>query len=338
MELLLQRKSKQQQQTASMKLLLIVLLALFLAICHANKTAQELKDELNQIAAVMKQQVQTRSASNSRFEQLAEHRKELLKELIQTDPDSASEHVLTSEQRTAEFGAQAADSNLFEEAVHVDSATLNVIITMLTPQEQEHSGMSSQVDDHPMSSLVERYVDFEDGNTTRHFKAFACQGANEVQSHQAVNITGYAVDDVFLLQEAEPHRRRTRQMAASWTTGSKSLLFIRVDFNDFAGEPITNAAATTLLNSVKTYWSESSYNQLNLASWSITPTIRLSQSGSFYGVNYLQLMNDARSAAAAAGFNVANFNLHVVYFARIAAGWSGRGYVGTAGMFKLRSQ
>lgn len=316
-----------------MNKVLLVLIGLFFTLCFC-KTIQELKTELERVSSSMKQQTQLRTA-NSRFENLAQHRRELLKELIQADPDSASNFMLTSEQRAAEYGAQAVESNMFEEPVHVENAALNVIVTMLTPQDQQQhdAHVTSQVDEHPMSSLVERFVEFQQANTTRQFKAFACQGASEAQSHPAVNITGFALDDVLLLQDAAPQRRRTRQMAASWTTGSKSLLFIRVDFNDFAGEPITTSAATTLLNSVKTYWAEASFNQLSLASWTITPTIRLSQSGSYYGVNYLQLMNDARSAAAAAGYNVANFNLHVVYFAKIVSGWSGRGYVGTAGMF-----
>lgn len=121
--------------------------------------------------------------------------------------------------------------------------------------------------------------------------------------------------------------------ASSWTEGPKTVLFIRVDFSDRAGDPVSQTAAETLINTtVNNFYVASSYNKTSLST-TVTPTLRLPKTQAEYrtGDQYTLLMSDARAAATAAGFVLANYNLEIVAFANTFSGWAGRGYVGSKG-------
>lgn len=307
-----------------MKTLFVMFVVLcFYAFCNASNVEQ-LKQQLRQVHSNMKLTavVTTRSTYTS-FVENALARRGLLKSLIQQDPEAANEFVLSLEQRLAEFGVRASDDDLFEQYAQLSNAAFSVVITML---EQDHAHTT------PMQSVIERVVEVFANETTTKLRAYATQAVQHVQSNAHTNIVGFIIDDMLLMQEVVT-ARNTRQMASSWTTGSKRLLYIRVDFADQPGEVVSIAAATSTLNTLKTYWANASFNQLALTGWTITPVLRVPQSTSFYGSgsNYLQLLNDAKATAATVGFSVSNYNLFVVIHPRISGGWSGRGYVGTAG-------
>lgn len=121
--------------------------------------------------------------------------------------------------------------------------------------------------------------------------------------------------------------------ASSWTEGPKTLLFIRVDFSDKAGDPLSQTAAETLINtSVSNFYVANSFNKTSLST-TVTPTLRLPKTQAEYKMNdnYLSLRSDALAAAAAAGFVPSDYNLDVVAFASTFSGWAGRGYVGGRG-------
>ncbi len=127
-------------------------------------------------------------------------------------------------------------------------------------------------------------------------------------------------------------RAGTRPAAASpYTQGAKTVLFIRVDFPDKTGDPISEAAATNLIQTTFGFYKDCSYNTTTLTSVKVTPTLRMSQPTSAYLSDPGILLAEAQVAAAAAGFSYRNFDFHVLGFATIGYGWAGLGYVGAPG-------
>ncbi|HJU55588.1 MAG TPA: hypothetical protein VJ715_13485, partial [Pyrinomonadaceae bacterium] len=129
--------------------------------------------------------------------------------------------------------------------------------------------------------------------------------------------------------------------AAAWTQGPKTVLMIRIDFSDAPGEPVdangktlTVANAQSLLNTeVNNFYKANSYNKTSIAG-TVTKVIRMPQTAKRYGdaQDPFQLMDDARAAARAAGYETNNFNLDIIVFKRIEAfTWAGLGYIGGKG-------
>ncbi len=132
--------------------------------------------------------------------------------------------------------------------------------------------------------------------------------------------------------------------AGAWTEGQKKLLLIRVDFPDLVGVNLTDSGAVTLINNLNTFYTEMSYGRAGFLSNSLgsdfTPVFRMPQPAAYYGTNnyYDQLRSDARAAATAAGYTLANYNLDVMCFGAVPGwSWSGLGYVGAAGVWLRNS-
>ena len=122
----------------------------------------------------------------------------------------------------------------------------------------------------------------------------------------------------------------------AYTEGVKRLIFIRVDFSDLPGAPFSDAAGMTLLTNSANYWADASYHKtlVNLAESDLTPTFRLPNTAAHYGTNnfYNQLRSDARAAATAAGYNMANYEFDIICIGPVPGfGWGGLGYVGATG-------
>lgn len=132
--------------------------------------------------------------------------------------------------------------------------------------------------------------------------------------------------------------------AGAWTEGKKKLIIIRVDFPDLVGVNLTDSGAVTLINNLNTFYTEMSYGRAGFFSNSLgsdfTPVFRMPQPAAYYGTNdyYNQLRTAARSAATAAGYTLANYNLDVICFGSVPGwSWSGLGYVGAAGAWLRNS-
>lgn len=128
--------------------------------------------------------------------------------------------------------------------------------------------------------------------------------------------------------------------ASAYTEGVKRLLIIRVDFPDLAGDPMTTDAGINLISSLNTFYREMSYDRtgfyLNGSGSSVTPTLRMTNSASYYGTNnyYSRLQNEARAAATAAGYNVSNYDFDVTCFGSVPGwSWAGLGWVGSSGVW-----
>ncbi len=126
--------------------------------------------------------------------------------------------------------------------------------------------------------------------------------------------------------------------APPYTEGQKKLILIRVDFPDLQGAPLADNVGTNLVNGLNSFYKESSYNRASFAlvgqGTEYTPTFRLGTNASYYGTNdfYLKLRSDARAAATAAGYNLANYDFDLICIGSVPGfNWSGLGYVGAPG-------
>jgi hypothetical protein len=118
--------------------------------------------------------------------------------------------------------------------------------------------------------------------------------------------------------EAEPGR--AAEPATAFTTGTKQVLVIRVDFSDFPGEPLSQAAAEATMEASKTFFENGSYGQTTFVT-TVSPRVyRLPRTGASYAVagDNTGLHNDARSAASA-DFTIAGFDRIIVVFPNLSA-------------------
>jgi hypothetical protein len=128
-------------------------------------------------------------------------------------------------------------------------------------------------------------------------------------------------------------------LSSPWTTGVKTLLFIRIDFPDregepvdFSNQPLTVTRAQDLINNeVSPFYVNNSLNQTSLQV-TVTPVIRMPQPQSFYFGDAGSLFNHAETAARAAGFDANNFNLDIFAMSyNQGFGYGGIAFVGFHG-------
>ena len=138
------------------------------------------------------------------------------------------------------------------------------------------------------------------------------------------------------------------ELNSTWTEGPKAVLFIRVDFPDRPGEtvdgqtglPLTFQRAQDLMNSVNSFYTNSSYGKTSFQTVTVTPVIRLPQPTGYYMVpgtngDFTRMMTDARNAARAAGFETNNYNLDIVASANTGVNAAGLGLVGSKGTWLI---
>ncbi len=133
-----------------------------------------------------------------------------------------------------------------------------------------------------------------------------------------------------LTMPVEPAGGIAAAPASAWTTGTKQILVIRVDFPDLTGEPrrgSTTYTADYVKNLTDTqvapFYAQSSYGKTGLVTTVTTLTYRMPQTAVAYatggtsGLN-TELHNDAR-AAAGAHYNVDSFDRILVLFSSLGA-------------------
>ncbi len=114
-----------------------------------------------------------------------------------------------------------------------------------------------------------------------------------------------------------------------WTHGHKKVLFIRVDFSDMAGEPISEGSARNLVdNTVNNFFKDNSYNKTSMSA-DVTPVLRMPETKAFYLANGRhRLWSAAENEAKANGYDLADYDRWIIGFKRIYSGWAGVAYVG----------
>ncbi len=116
--------------------------------------------------------------------------------------------------------------------------------------------------------------------------------------------------------------------ASAHTQGPKKVLFIKVDFPDKQGDPITDAEAKAAIQRTFDFYKPVSYDSISLVSVTVTPVLRMPSSTAVYGADERLLLNDAHNAAAAQGFDYRAYDFDTLGFARLSYGWEGLAYVG----------
>jgi hypothetical protein len=119
-----------------------------------------------------------------------------------------------------------------------------------------------------------------------------------------------------------------------WVTGPKKLLYIRIDFSDLPGEPVTQATAqSTLDGAVSSFFVATSFSQTSIGPTTVTPVLRMPKTAATYRSSTTTLLSDARATARTAGYDTAAYNLDIVAFKAVYSGWSGMAYVGAKGVW-----
>ncbi|MCI0537941.1 MAG: hypothetical protein L0Z50_22225, partial [Verrucomicrobiales bacterium] len=134
-----------------------------------------------------------------------------------------------------------------------------------------------------------------------------------------------------------PARRisKATSTAESWTQGLKRVLFLPLNFPDDPEPSISQRDAAELMRQVNDFFIENSYGTVSFAV-TIAPVLTLPRPKSWYArqeedATFLRtLIEEARAAATAAGFDCASFDLDCVHLkSEVFA--NSRGYVGAKG-------
>jgi hypothetical protein len=119
----------------------------------------------------------------------------------------------------------------------------------------------------------------------------------------------------------------------SLTQGTNSMIVMRVDFPDYPYNGFTEQYLTDQVNSVGWMINRFSYGKSLLAAPTITPVLRMPRNrGTYDNGNYWgDILNDARNAAFALGYNPDSFAcrtiVHDGFVSGGAAGWGGGGAI-----------
>jgi hypothetical protein len=120
-------------------------------------------------------------------------------------------------------------------------------------------------------------------------------------------------------------------VSESWTHGSKSVLYMRLNFPDDLTEPISESDAYAVMDSVNSFYTAGSYDQTALDA-TVAPLVTLPQSKAYYAADPGLLLADARTATKSAGYDTANYDLDITCFDFIPgpnySAWSGLAAVG----------
>jgi hypothetical protein len=120
----------------------------------------------------------------------------------------------------------------------------------------------------------------------------------------------------------------------AWLTqGTNSMIVMRVDFPDYPYNGFSEQYLTDQVNSVGWMINRFSYGKSQLAAPTITPVLRMPRNRGTYdnGAYWGDILNDARNAAFALGYNPDNFScrtiVHDGFVGGGAAGWGGGGAI-----------
>ncbi|MGV3774375.1 MAG: PKD domain-containing protein, partial [Verrucomicrobiales bacterium] len=159
--------------------------------------------------------------------------------------------------------------------------------------------------------------------------ALCCQnhGQNLSATFQALGETPEQTASILPGETAE----------SPYTEGTKTLVIIRIDFDDMSGDPFSLNTATNMVNGLNTFFRTMSYNKTGFSGLGkgsvITPTFRMPQTAAYYGANDAAILRrDARDAATAAGYNLNSYHFDLVCFGNVPGfTFAGLGYVGAPG-------
>ena len=102
----------------------------------------------------------------------------------------------------------------------------------------------------------------------------------------------------------------------AWTHGTKTLLFMRVNFPDDLTEPISEGDAYAMMDDVDTFYTTVSYDLAELDT-TVAPLVTLPQTKAYYSADPSLLLADARATTKLAGYDTANYDRDIVGFTSV---------------------
>jgi hypothetical protein len=128
---------------------------------------------------------------------------------------------------------------------------------------------------------------------------------------------------------------------SSWTTGVKSVLYIRVTFPDQQTDPQPEKEAYDVMKSVNDFFVENSHGALHLMT-TVTPLLMMPRPQSWYKANdnssANMVLSDARAVARAAGYDNDSYDLDAVRYSGASGSFNGQAYIGGRGCWLRRRQ
>ena len=119
----------------------------------------------------------------------------------------------------------------------------------------------------------------------------------------------------------------------NWTHGTKTVLYMRVNFPDDLTEPISEGDAYDSMDQVNSFYTAQSYNLASLDT-TVTPVVTVPQIKAYYTPDPGLLLTDARAAALQAGYDTDNFDRDIVAFTPVPGyTFGGLAYVGGKGVW-----
>ncbi|MEI6085282.1 MAG: Calx-beta domain-containing protein [Verrucomicrobiota bacterium] len=125
---------------------------------------------------------------------------------------------------------------------------------------------------------------------------------------------------------------------AGWTHGPRRILYMRVQFPDKLGDPQTEADCYTMLESLNQFYIENSYGDAYVIP-TVTPLLTLPYTEQYYISisGDLQLLDDARTVASAAGYDTDQYEWDAVRYNGGPGSFGGQAYVGGKGCWMRTS-
>jgi len=125
----------------------------------------------------------------------------------------------------------------------------------------------------------------------------------------------------------------TGNVPATWSTGYKKVLYMRVTYADELQAPDTEAAAYARMAIVENFMRQNSYGRLQMLT-TVTPLLVMPHTEQWYVVNGSgPLLSDARAAAKAAGYDTANYDFDICRHDGSVGSYAGLAYVGGKGVW-----
>ncbi len=187
--------------------------------------------------------------------------------------------------------------------------------------------------------------DFAAGKSSLHYELETDEGdvlplrftsPPDAHTGDRVAVTGWPDRHAFEVDTIQPLGRSpfARTALSSWTTGSKRVLVMLLNFTDDSSFNATTVANEQNLyfgasGSVAAYYNEASFGQATLTGDVVLVTATVAKPTT---CDTGTVQTQANARALAAGYNPANYQFPVWIFAPIGAcGWAGLGYVGGGG-------
>jgi hypothetical protein len=297
-------------------------------------------------------------------ETLAARRRELLKDLIRTNPRAAIERAISDdvrgklpanvaallERRTSatgdflvtafdDFDSEDGEKTTIERAVKLGETRYQAFVY------GRKSSMTTKLDAPIRGVILDDLIAVDENSVLKiepseygargvevarlNQNGVAAESGGEIRYFTSGTEYAAFVRD---LETWEAKNQPHRDSLSPWTEGQKNMLFIRVDFTDRPGVPVdrngfvlTPEYSQALFDGpVNDFYFSNSYKKTSLRT-TVTPVVRMPLPMSSYGQDTLiALLNDARNAARAAGYETNNFDLDMVAFAQSSQlAWSG---------------